>query len=281
MTPPHPDEALISRAWRDYFLANQPAEGDLPWDDPCTLSAAEKRAIQRSIQQFQLGENAQGRRLLDGGRAYGLASGDPQFAAALSAFIKEEQRHSAHLLRFMTLQGIPPVAAHWVDSSFRWLRNLAGLEVSLRTLVTAEIIAVPYYRALRGATRSPLLRAICARILKDEAVHLRFQASMLSRIGARRSRVANRAIFLGHRALLLGTVLVVWREHGAMFVRAGYSSTRLLRESLREFRGLEKASFKPPGGPPRTAVGRSPSLYSEAGMLDEEVHASHPPRHSP
>ncbi len=281
MTPVNTNGTLKSLAWRDYFLANQPAEEDLPWDDPYALSAAEKRAIQRSMQQFQLGENAQGRRLLNGGRAYGLAAGDPHFAAALSVFIKEEQRHSAHLLRFMALQGIPPLAAHWVDSSFRWLRNLAGLEVSLRTLVTAEIIAVPYYRALRGATRSPLLRAICARILKDEAVHLRFQASMLSRIGARRSRVANRAIFLGHRALLLGTVLVVWREHGAMFVRAGYSSTRLLRESLREFRGLEKASFKPPGGPPRTAVGRSPSLYSEAGRLDEEVHASHPPRHSP
>lgn len=100
--------------------------------------------------------------------------------------MKEEQRHSACLLRFMQREGIPAASSHWVDTVFRRLRVLAGLELSLRVLVSAEIIAIPYYRALGAATRSPLLRAICARILQDEAVHLRFQASSLSRLSASR-----------------------------------------------------------------------------------------------
>ena len=249
MSAPIQNGVALSQAWCDYFLANQPLEDELPWDDARVLSPVEKQAIMRSIQQFQLGERAEGRRLLKGGRAFGLEVGDAHFATALSLFIQEEQRHSAQLLAFMSRQGIPPVETHWVDSSFRWLRNLAGLEVSLRTLVTAEIIAVPYYRALRAATPSPLLRAICARILKDEAGHLRFQASMLSRIGARRSRGANRLIFLAHRLFLFGTVVLVWREHRSVFRRARYSFSRLLREAMSGFRGLESASMKPPCGP--------------------------------
>ena len=98
--------------------------------------------------------------------------------------MKEEQRHSAYLLRFMQREGIPVSSKHWVDTVFRRLRVLGGLELALRVLVSAEIIAIPYYRALGAATQSPLLQAICATILQDEAAHLRFQASMLWRLSA-------------------------------------------------------------------------------------------------
>jgi hypothetical protein len=86
----------------------------------------------------------------------------------------------------MESQGIPLVQRHWVDSVFRELRGLAGLELSLAVLVTAEIIAVPYYLALRTATGSPILKMICTRILEDEANHLRYQASMVARVASKR-----------------------------------------------------------------------------------------------
>ena len=45
--------------WVRYFRANA-AEPCLPWDDGYRLSGAERAVVIESIQQFQLGENAQG-----------------------------------------------------------------------------------------------------------------------------------------------------------------------------------------------------------------------------
>jgi len=132
-----------------------------------------------------------------------------------------------------------------VDSVFRRLRVLAGLELSLRVLVTAEIIAVPYYRALGRATASPLLNAISSRIVQDEAAHLKFQSSMLSRLGALRRPIVRRLISRLHRLFLVGTSLVVWREHGSVFRAAGYRFELFLREALAEFAALEAPARDP------------------------------------
>jgi hypothetical protein len=237
--------ASISKAWRLHFLASQQNPGQIPWDDTYKLSPAERRAIQHSIQQFQLGESSEGRRLLNRARAHSRATNDPDFAEALSLFVKEEQSHSAYLLRFMRAQEIPNVSSHWVDSVFRRLRVLAGLELSLRVLVTAEIIAVPYYTALGRATASRLLNAISSRIVRDEAAHLKFQSSMLSRLGASRRPIVRRLIARIHHLFLLGTSFIVWSEHGSVFRAAGYSFELFLRESLAEFAALESPSRDP------------------------------------
>ena len=81
--------------WVRYFRANA-AEPSLPWDDGYRLSGAERAVVIHSIQQFQLGENAQGRRLLQRARAE-----DAEYFHALRLFIKEEQRHSELLGRFL------------------------------------------------------------------------------------------------------------------------------------------------------------------------------------
>jgi hypothetical protein len=236
-----------SKRWCSYFLANSEAADDLPWGDPYVLSPRERSEIQDSIQQFQLGERSNGARLLKRGQVYADATMDPDFVPVLSLFIREEQRHSACLLRFMRRQGIPLVTKHWVDNIFRLLRGLAGLELSLRVLVTAELIAVPYYRALGLATNSKLLQAICKMILRDEAAHLRFQASMLFRLGEGRARVVQRFLFIAHRFFLLGTCYVVWAGHREVFAAAGYSFRNFVRESLSELAVLVIASSRDRG----------------------------------
>jgi hypothetical protein len=203
------------------------------------LTPKELAAVTKSIQQFQLGEGSKGQRLLDRGRAFGDKVSDPFFVEALELFIKEEQQHSEYLAHFMQSQNIPLISHHWVDTVFRKLRGLAGLESSLTILVTAELIAVPYYRALRDATGSLTLRIICTRMLEDESAHLRFQASMLARVASGRNRVWRRVITELHRAFLLGTIVVVWAGHRSVFesVRIGFG--QFIGETFRAFREWE------------------------------------------
>jgi len=208
------------------------------------LSAAEKTNIAKSIQQFLLGEGSKGRRLLARGKRYARQANDPFFSTALELFIKEEQQYSAYLAAFMQSQGIPRASRHWVDTVFRKLRGLAELELSLTVLVTAEIIAMPYYRALSDATGSPTLKTICRRILEDEAAHLRFQASMLGRVGSRYSPTAQRAVGKIHREFLRGTLALVWIEHRGVFVAAGYDFRRLRDDALFEFTEWQNARQK-------------------------------------
>jgi len=259
-----------SSAWCAYFRDNGLKSWDLPWDDAYRLTSSERRAIEKSVQQFQLGEGAEGRRLLARGHAHARGTGDPAFPEALTLFIREEQRHSAQLLRFMRLQEIPAVEKHWVDSVFRWVRVLAGLELELRVLVTAEVIAVPYYRALGRATQSVLLRSISDRILQDEGEHLRFQASMLSRLEATRSRVVRRLVWQAHRWFLVGTCCIVWAEHRSVFKAAGGSFRELVRGALAEFSGLETATASKACAPPR-ADGRRGDDRGRCGLVSAHL----------
>lgn len=260
---------LGSEFWRDHFRRNRSSGLGLPWSDRSPLSASEREAVQGSIQQFQLGERANGARLVERGEKYATKTGDPAFIQALRLFVEEERRHSSYLLRFMRREQIPPVERHWVDTAFRRLRGLAGLELSLRVLVTAEMIAVPYYRSLRDATKSPLLRAISSQILKDEAAHLSFQASMLGRLGARRPDLLNRGIWGVHRLLLNLTAALVWLGHQRVFGAAGQAYAEFRGQALREFdrtkrlaRDFARRSSVEHIG---TAIGRVDSVGRDAG----------------
>jgi hypothetical protein len=224
-----------SRKWFTHFSLRSMTALHVSGNAAIQITENERHTITSSIQQFQLGEGSRGQRLLERGQKHGRAVSDPLFAGALDIFIKEEQQHSRYLAAFMESQLIPLVQKHWIDTVFRRLRGLAGLELSLTVLVTAELIAVPYYRALRGATGSPILKLICTRILEDEASHLKFQAFMLVHVSVERSAPLRRTLGELHRLFLLGTIVVVWIEHRAVFEAAGYNFRRFKNETLLEF----------------------------------------------
>jgi 1,2-phenylacetyl-CoA epoxidase catalytic subunit len=104
----------------------------------------------------------------------------------------------------------------------------------MRVLATAEVLAIPYYTALREATGSRLLRSICTRILEEESQHLRFQAFTFGRLGSRRPAVLQEFVRAAHRWFLQATTLLVWMEHGLVFQAGGYSLARLWAHSLAE-----------------------------------------------
>src|SRR5208282_4325112 len=240
--PSHPDARASSLDWLSYFTLNS-LEPPLPWKDAGPLSPGERALVARSIQQFQLGENSEGRGLLRRAREFGAPSGDAHFPEVVALFIQEEQRHSRMLARFLDLNSIPCLGRHWVDSVFRRIRALAGLELCMRVLATAEIIAVPYYTALGKATASPLLAAICTNIQADEAAHLAFQSFVFDLLAQGRPAWRQQLVNALHSMFLRGTLAVVWLHHGAVYRAAHYS----FREFNAQCRELLRAVACPRG----------------------------------
>ncbi|MGB3635538.1 MAG: ferritin-like domain-containing protein [Rubrobacteraceae bacterium] len=233
---------LSSREWLEHFRANKEPEV-LPEGVP-GLTAAEREAAIPSIQEFQLGENSEGKNLHRRAKEYAGENADPEYLLAVEYFIREEQRHARYLRDFLATEGFGTIKHRWADSVFRKLRNLAGLEVSVAVLVTAEIIAEVYYAALQGATRSPMLRAICRRVLRDEEAHVRFQAERLAILRRDRTKPAMTLTRLLHRTLYLGAILVVWRNHGPAIRRGGFDFRDYWRRCWKQF-GIASKIMEP------------------------------------
>src|SRR5258708_9784810 len=118
--------------WAAHFAANDWTESnDLDWAGAPPLTEAELRVVAPSLKQFQLGENSEGRHLRSCAMAFGAAHGVGPLGEATHSFIKEEQRHSQVLARFLQREGVALLKRDAVDGAFRWLRKLAGFELSV------------------------------------------------------------------------------------------------------------------------------------------------------
>jgi hypothetical protein len=210
--------------WLAHFQRNATNNLDLTDRDPHLLTAEERAKVTSSIQTFQIGEASEGRTLQRFAETFAKQEGDVAYAEAVKFFIREENRHSGYLRTFMQEHAIPRARKQWSDSVFRHLRKLAGLELSIRVLVTAEMIAAVYYPALGAATGSRKLARICERMCEEEATHVRFQMGAVARLKARRSTFMAKVADWGHGFLMAGTTLVVWWDHRAVLKakHAGY-----------------------------------------------------------
>lgn len=224
-----------SREWCEYFADNGMRQLVIPWDAGVNFTPAERQAVAKSIQIFQLGETGEGRHIRREADRYALRSGDSDYPAALRLFIAEEHHHAALLGRVLDLAGIPRLARQWSNGVFRKLRHLAGLELAICVLLTAELIATIYYAALRGATRAVVLRRVCEQILRDEAMHVRFQSEHLARLRHRRSRWASRGAVTLHALFFAVTCAVFWISHRQVLSAGGFSLRRFARRACLAF----------------------------------------------
>lgn len=225
-----PKQLRSSAQWREHFVSNARNSTLLTCTAEVHLSQRERNAILKSIQAFQIGESSEGLHLHRCAAQYASATGDSAYLEAIKLFIKEEQRHAQYLARFMSLAGIPLTRRIFIDQVFRKLRNLSGLECSIAVLITAEIIAQVFYCALRDATTSEFLKAICIQILQDEEWHVEFQAERLALL--RKDRKPGRAKMtnLLQRCLFLGTVPVVWIKCRETVGAGGYTFRRFFSD---------------------------------------------------
>ncbi|MFT5497347.1 MAG: hypothetical protein ACI9TH_002753 [Kiritimatiellia bacterium] len=226
-----------SAEWISHFQQNVRHQRAIPWEtDTTRLTERERRAIARSIAIFQLGESSDGHFFFEAGRQYVKQSADIHYTDALRLFIAEENRHSAYLGRFMQLQEIPFEQKQWSDSIFRMIRKVSGLEMCISVLITAELVAKVYYRALSEATDSPTLKAICDQILQDESWHLAYQSGTLGKIRRGRSLYRLAVTETLQKLFMLGTLVVVWMDHARVFRAGGYTFMGFARETWTELR---------------------------------------------
>jgi hypothetical protein len=206
------------------------------WRESDTLTVIERQRISKSLATFQLGEQSEGRRLQRHAEQFAAVENLPALPAVTRYFIREEQHHAAQLRSFMQYHGMALKQREWTDSLFRVLRNLAGFELAVRVLITAEVIGFVYYRALRRATGSAWLKQICRDFCADETVHLRYEADLLRDLGTRQSRLGRKLRWWLHRALLELSARVVYVEHRAVLQAAGYDAARFRRSCRWVFR---------------------------------------------
>lgn len=221
--PPRPLRARSSGQWHEHFLKNAASRLSVPWERGAEISPREKTAIGKSLQAWQLGETSDGRHLMAAARRYAARQGDPLFVEVVRRFIEEEQRHGSELGRFLDSAGIPRIARDWGDTLFRAFRYcLPSMEIWVTLVIMVETLALLFYRAVRDATGSRVLRKVCDQILRDEVHHVRFQYERLAILHRRRPRPLLRATRLVHRVLFAGIALAVWAGHRRAFAAGGF-----------------------------------------------------------
>lgn len=237
------ENCRTSIEWACHFRENVDRQADIAWDEVFELNPTERRAISQSIAIFQLGESSEGLYFKAAGARYAATHEDPVYPEALDLFIAEENRHAAYLGRFMRRHGIAFKEHEWTDSVFRWVRRLAGLEISVSVLITAELVATVYYRGLREATRSICLQQICNQILKDEDQHLLFQAGVLAKMRRERGPIRRAFIRWLSRGFMVGTLIVVWASvHRRVLKAGGIPFAEYVRDTWRELEHCLKLS---------------------------------------
>lgn len=202
-----------SSKWVSFFQANRCRDWAVSWDAQDAISPAERRRIASSIAEFQRGESSEGRVYLRKSERFARRAADLNFHAASVLFVREENQHAILLLRFMQLVGIPRRHRAWSDCVFRWLRAGGDLGWTSRVLLVAELVAQEYYPCLREATRHPILRRICDKIIFDEHEHITFQIQRILRVEAALGDVRVALRNAAQTAVLVGAAAAVWINH--------------------------------------------------------------------
>lgn len=223
------------KGWCDYFMANSVKSRAMSWNEPVELTDQEKRCIEKSIAAFQLGEYSEGRGLLKSAELFAKSIGNEYLVKITKLFIAEEQAHAMLLGRFMTINNIKLIRQHWTDVIFRRLRKAVGFELSITVLITAEIIALVYYKALKASTNANQLKDICNKILADELNHVRYESEVINYIRNGRPRIYRSVIKSLHKVLFLGTMIVVYTGHREVLNTGGYGFSEFRKACWVEF----------------------------------------------
>jgi hypothetical protein len=223
------------KIWLDHFEYHSTHRCVLPSGKTGDLTSFERRLIGPSIATFQLGEQSEGRSLLLAAERYERAHDAVPLTRIVSLVIAEEQHHAALLGAFMDEHGIPRKSSDWTDHVFRRLRRLAGFELYLSVLVTAELIGKVYYRALEAATGSRQLQTLCRILVADELAHVGLETDLLRGMHETKSPAGRWLATASLRTFFTAASFVVWFEHRRVLRSAGYGLGTFMRACAAQY----------------------------------------------
>ena len=223
------------RIWLNHFEYHAQHARHVPSGLTDHLTAAERSSVAGSIATFQLGEQSEGAALLRAAERFARAHDMTSLLRVFEFFVREEQRHAALLGAFMDDHGIARKRRDWTDRMFRCVRRLAGLELCVYVLISAELIGKVYYRALEAATGCQRLRVLCRILVCEELAHVGFESQLLLALRARRSAPVRALMRLAHRTFFLATASVVWLTHRPVLRSSGYDARSFLRSCLAQY----------------------------------------------
>ena len=224
--------------WILHFEENDRDRLELYFTDEPELSRKEKRLIFPSVRAFQKGEGSDGRYLMETVEDFAEESGESEYPQAMRWFILEENYHSSYLRKVMDYYGVTVSKKNLLDRIFRRIRRGGGIRREVTVLVTAEIIALSYYQALKTCSSCPAIRRICNQMLHDEVPHVIFQSYTLGHFP--KNNWANRK----RQILMRGSCYAVYLAYGSVFRKGGYSLRQLLSESLGYLTQSERIAAK-------------------------------------
>src|SRR5271168_2362365 len=221
--------------WLNHFEHHAQHPRCVPHGLSDLLRFDERQLVASSIATYQLGERSEGCTLLRAAQRFAHAHHTPALVRIVELFIREEQRHSALLGAFMQDHDIAEKRTDWTDRVFRLVRRLAGLELYIYILISAELIGIVYYRALEAATDCQRLMVLCRGLVSDELAHVGFESQLLLALRAGRTAPVQALMRLAHRTFIAGTAGVVWLTHHSVLRQGGYGAMRFSRVCLSQY----------------------------------------------
>jgi len=221
--------------WLNHFEYHAQHPRRVPAGLPDVLKPQEHRLIARSIATFQLGEQLEGNALLFSAWRFAKKRNATPLIRILELFIREQQRHAALLHNFMADHDLPRKHTDWTDFVFCCLRRLGGFELRLYLLITAELIAIVFYRALEVATGCQRLKVLCRILVADELAHVGLESQLLLTLRTRRSALTRGGLRLLHRLFFAGTASIVYLTHRAVLRSVGYNMGGFLRACTTQY----------------------------------------------
>lgn len=252
------------RIWLNHFEYHAEHPRRVPGGLPDVLMPGERRLIADSIATFQLGEASAGGTLLAAVRRFAGAHQIPELVKLMELFVREEQRHAELLREFMQSHDIPQKSRDWTDRVFRVLRRLAGFELYLHVLISAELIGNVYYRALEAATECRRLKVLCRTLVCDELAHVGFESQLMRALAGRRPAVLRLSMGLAHRAFFMATAGVVWLTHRRVLSGAGHDVRTFLRACRAQYAfylDAPQPALETLAGPQSEGLTPAPSAY--------------------
>jgi hypothetical protein len=166
---------VVGGPWGKRLARRRAGFDEMPWGEAAEAPAAAREQAQRVWTMSAFSEVASAAAFAEIASCL-LAAGAPlDLVAAAGDFVVDEVLHAELCARVaMALGGAVPLEVdlgRLVRPAESPAPLLRAAELLVRTSCVGEALTVPILRATRAASRSPLVRAVLVRIVRDESQH--------------------------------------------------------------------------------------------------------------